>query len=1186
VTTAPDGLQQLLARLEPAAGAALTAALQQGRIAPGEVAQAWRACGGSPAELSRWVAARVAGGVSDTIREAPSAQSSGRLATQAAPGGVASRGLGEGPSRPGDPPQRVGPYEVIRELARGGMGVVFVARHAQLGRQVALKVLPRGATPEEGERFQLEAQAAARLKHPNIVGVHEVGVERGQPWLAMDLIEGETLHTRIGRDGPLPEAEAAAILEQVARAVAFAHARGVLHRDIKPHNVLLDREGTPFLADFGLAKELSKKEKGVTIQGQVVGTPAYMPPEQAAGESELVDRRADVYALGATLYHALTGRAPFDGPTAMNIITKVLMREPERPSKLRPRLDRDLETVCLHAMEKDIAARYRTAQAFADDLRRCQDGAPIAARPVGAVGRLWRRVRKNRALSAGAGAVGLLLVIVWAVMTVRLERSRSLERAARVEEERAKEDAEQKGKSAEEAARRAEKAERLALAAGQRLLVRRELDQGTMQLSLARHVEAARTFTEAEAKAAALPDATLVGAARRGAREARRHLGRRVRPASDDDAPGHGCAFAPRGRVLASVEGQELIVRDLARGADVFRARVGPCQGAYLAFTPDGATLVGALNVDGAASLEAAWEVSSGRERWRHERAPRAPTGLAIDPAGRVVAIGDMAGAVTLMDPATGREIGQAVRAEQISGAAGDQSSVYSLAFAPGELGTLLSIGYANGLLADLDLGKSRVVVRNERVAYMALAWAARDAVVPGKLLLVGGDQKGGVVVWEHDPATGEYRELAELLHREEGQVRSLAVRPASGNGEGLIAATTEGGTAWVWDGSFRRRGLIHTGDDDAQSCAFSPDGGALVTAGPWPASVWDPGPRRVPGGAPVAFSAAGDRVVVCRPREPVQKPVVLPDGRHRTVPDRGFQVAVHDLGAGVEQEQELPNEYGVLDLLAMGVGPDGDVLITTRENHEHFDHRRLWRWRPGQPPQVIELERAATSLAVTREGDVLLGQQVDMSPNVRQRAADVELRALPGGAPRARFEWHNLSVIALEPLPDGRCVTASFDGSVAWWEPDPARRPTLLDVRAGRAAPWASPAERAPSDWGRLTERVVAMDCSPEQEVVAVGFGDGRVRLWRFDLSPHDPPVLHGHEQQLVLCAFQPGGETLVTASREGLVRVWDVAMGTVLRTIEPPAPRIEAASLSPDGGRLAVASAGDVWIYSLGGE
>jgi tetratricopeptide (TPR) repeat protein len=298
--------------------------------------------------------------------------------------------------------RRIGPYEVVRELARGGMGAVLVARRPGLDRQVALKVMLSGdaAGQEEVERFLTEARVAARLKHPNIVGILDVGADGTRPYLVMDLIDGESLKAKLGR-GPLDPREAAELCRDVAKALAYAHGQAVLHRDIKPHNILVTKDGTPVVTDFGLAKDVGEGvAKGQTKTGQVMGTPAYMPPEQAEGHTELVDRRADVYSLGATLYEALVGEAPFQGATPLNIITQVLSKDPVPPRKRRPDVDRDLDTIVLRCLEKEPERRYQTAAALAEDLDRWLSDEPITARPATVLDRLLKWRRRNRAVAA------------------------------------------------------------------------------------------------------------------------------------------------------------------------------------------------------------------------------------------------------------------------------------------------------------------------------------------------------------------------------------------------------------------------------------------------------------------------------------------------------------------------------------------------------------------------------------------------------------------------------------------------------------------------------------------------------------------------------------------------------------------------------------------------------------------
>ncbi|MBX3469137.1 MAG: protein kinase [Planctomycetes bacterium] len=318
--------------------------------------------------------------------------------------------LDEAPPSGGAPLVRrtIGGHELVGELGRGGMGVVYRARDPRLGRDVALKVINSAAAdPEELSRFEREARAAARVQHPGVVAVHGAGVDEGRPWLSLQLVEGESLRAGLQRDGPLGFARAAEVAEAVARALQAAHDACVLHRDVKPHNVLLTPEGQPLLTDFGLARAV-EPEDGLTVTGQVIGTPAYMSPEQAEGDQARVDARTDIYGLGATLYEMLTGQPPFQGTSALQVLARVLEQAPTPPSRLRADVPRDLETICLACLAKAPEARYATAGAVADDLRRFLDHRPIVARRAGplARARLWARRHRRplRALSLVAAA--------------------------------------------------------------------------------------------------------------------------------------------------------------------------------------------------------------------------------------------------------------------------------------------------------------------------------------------------------------------------------------------------------------------------------------------------------------------------------------------------------------------------------------------------------------------------------------------------------------------------------------------------------------------------------------------------------------------------------------------------------------------------------------------------------------
>jgi WD40 repeat protein/tRNA A-37 threonylcarbamoyl transferase component Bud32 len=312
----------------------------------------------------------------------------------------------EPPFEESQPLARLGDYDLIEEISRGGMGIVYRAWQRSLKRQVAVKVMRDSAvaSPEDVRRFESEAAAAAKLKHSHIISIHDVGQENGQHFFAMDLIEGENLD-ELTQTGPLPTDRAAELVLLITEAIQHAHEQGILHRDLKPSNVLIDDRGMPFVTDFGLARPLDTQST-LTIPGQILGTPGYMPPEQAKGERG-VTVTADVYSLGAILYHLLTARAPFMGRTPAEILRQVIDRDPVSPQLLNPEVPRDLACVTLKCLAKDPTARYPSAAAFHEDLHRFLRGEPTLAKPAGAVERLARWSRRNPAL---AGALAVIVV--------------------------------------------------------------------------------------------------------------------------------------------------------------------------------------------------------------------------------------------------------------------------------------------------------------------------------------------------------------------------------------------------------------------------------------------------------------------------------------------------------------------------------------------------------------------------------------------------------------------------------------------------------------------------------------------------------------------------------------------------------------------------------------------------------
>jgi serine/threonine protein kinase len=345
------------------------------------------------------------------------------------------------------PTGHTGPYEILEEIGRGGMGIVYKARHPVTGRLAALKVIRPDDTIQEGRtRFLTEAKAVAALSHPNIVQVYEVFAPppgEGMPSVALEYIAGGNLASHINGT-PLPAREAAALLLPLAGAMAHAHQAGIVHRDLKPANILLasggratdDGSGTthhspftthhPKITDFGLAKELDTSS-AQTRTGAVLGTPCYMAPEQASGHSGQSGPAVDIYALGAILYEMLTGRPPFKGSTVLETLDQVRHQEPVTPRQLNPAVPRDLETVCLKCLHKDPARRYASSRELADDLQRYLNGEPVRARPVGRWERALKWMKRRPAATALLGVTALALaalVAVWVSFTIRLEEQR------------------------------------------------------------------------------------------------------------------------------------------------------------------------------------------------------------------------------------------------------------------------------------------------------------------------------------------------------------------------------------------------------------------------------------------------------------------------------------------------------------------------------------------------------------------------------------------------------------------------------------------------------------------------------------------------------------------------------------------------------------------------------------------
>jgi serine/threonine protein kinase len=303
-------------------------------------------------------------------------------------------------------------YHILAEIGRGGMGIVYKARHLPLKRLVAIKMVLSGtqAATDDLARFRAEAEAVARLHHPNIVQIYEIGTHEGRPFFALEFVEGGTLSQQL-KGNPQSPRQAAVLVETLARAMQAAHEGGIVHRDLKPGNVLMMKDGAPKVADFGLAKQLDA-DQAQTRTGAIMGTPAYMAPEQASGKIKELGPLSDVYALGVILYEMLTGGPPFKGETTWHTLEQVRTLEPVPPRRLQPKVPRDLETICLKCLEKAPARRFASARDLADDLGRYLRGESVQARPLRASERVWRWCRRHP-LVAASTTLAFVSLLAW-----------------------------------------------------------------------------------------------------------------------------------------------------------------------------------------------------------------------------------------------------------------------------------------------------------------------------------------------------------------------------------------------------------------------------------------------------------------------------------------------------------------------------------------------------------------------------------------------------------------------------------------------------------------------------------------------------------------------------------------------------------------------------------------------------
>jgi len=1080
---------------------------------------------------------------------------------------------------PGERLRYFGDYEILDEIARGGMGVVYKARQVSLQRIVALKMILAGqlAGPQDVQRFRSEAKAAGKLDHPNIVPIYEVGDFQGQHYFSMKYIDGGSLAKPIDVSS-LPATDlsvcAARLLAAVARAVHHAHQRGILHRDLKPANVLLDREGHPHVTDFGLAKRV-EGDRQLTQSGLIVGTPAYMAPEQARAEKALTTS-ADIYSLGAIFYEMLTGKPPFVGTTALDVLLQVLDRDPPAPRSVKPEVDRDLEVICLKCLDKDPARRYGSADALADDLDRWLRGEPIHARPTSTSERLvkWARRKPTAAALCGVSAFAAVVLVVTLAVSVLLVSDREQKTAEALQREQAaghqlsnalqreKEVGEQLKISlvGEREARtdlsvsleqqvRAQYFNRIALAqsefqAGNLEQARSVLDEakpeklrnwewqylrrlfegGVMQFRLDKG-----SFTTMSVSA----DGKLVASGDKSGRVILWDLpkGEKVREWTVSKNEVREVALSPDGkRLVASTDDKDVRMWNAETGTELFTFK-GHKPGESilaLAFSLDGKT------VASASETVIVWDAATGKPL--HTLKGFSAYSLAFGPDNRL-AIGTIMHIVYSngkSDVTNGQVVLWDYKTDKVTSFKGHEYSVKSMVFSADgkrlisvEVGGLGLWYRSKGVLKiwDLTAGKDIVTVR-ENVSFDSAALNA-----DGKTIALA---CGDGIVRLYDAITGQATGMRK------GHTSIVVSVAFTGDGQHLLSAGSDG-LIQVWDtANTPENRVLHGNDRVALAVAFSSDGKKLATGGgefltinqdkkPGVVEVWDAssGERlhRLEGHTDavtqVGFTTDGKRLVSASG-----------DGTAR-VWDLQTGKVIHTFALGkpdetddepIFPEREKPKKHGI-DSFALT--PDNRyVVVSFTIDQPHLGGLVIW--------------------------DLDNGKEVHR--NFQTPIGYARLAFRPGPA---RESW--------------LLAAGGYDAKVSLWQVKPGT-PWTFDAKSPLELP------KLREDSTVLIPVVKAIDFSPDGKLlVAAPYWAGRqAAVWDVETGKR-LHVLPGARECL---AFTPDGKRLLSGSEQwGSVLLWDIESGMEVLTLRAGREIIRrmefnregllvTASAMPDGG------------------
>jgi WD40 repeat protein/serine/threonine protein kinase len=1087
-------------------------------------------------------------------------------------------------SQPTAPPAQpaIPGYELLAELGRGGMGVVYKARQTRLNRTVALKMLLAGqlASVTEMERFRTEAEAVASLDHPNIVTIHEVGEYDGRFYFTMKLVEGRSLSGFAG-----PPQEAARLVSVVARAVHYAHQRGIIHRDLKPGNILLEaphplapspKEGegergegclgrgvggegwTPYVTDFGLAKRLQADSR-MTQTGAIMGTPAYMPPEQASGKKGEVTTLADVYSLGAVLYELLTGRPPFHAETPLETLVQVLEKEPELPGRLNPLVDRGLEAVCLKCLEKDPKRRYPSAGELADDLERWLAGVPILAQRSSAFERLlkWARRRPAAAALLGVGAVAAVTILSLVLLLYRMQLAR------------AEEDARQ---HSEEAARQREHAEAL----------QSEQHKTAQQLALTRRSlftaqvwRAAQTWQKEPAYARVLLDDETVcpPSLRDFAWGYYRRLGQRERGLWKlHDGPIHAMTLTADGQTLITAGADNRIQFSNAATGRELRAFKTPLPPLQIVVHPDGKTLY-MSHADGTIAI---LNLTDGTIRQGQREHSGAIYALALSPDGKTLASGSAVELTPKQMPSRNRRMqkGQVRLWDLEKGTSrmlGNETKegVLCLAFRPD--GLALAVGHAGaGTVLDSqvrvwDLRTPNTSAITEIPGY---GWIVSVAFSPdGKTLAVGRDDHTAWLASVATPEAGKppWISVDGVLKGHLDQGIAVAFRPDGAT----LATSSNDQTIRIWDAA---QGVERTvlrppalrDFEPIRSLFFSPDGTRVFACFGGRVGCW-------------LVPDQGEGATLYHPE--AMAVAVSPDGKLLATGGRAPGVRLWDLTSG--RLIEVRETAGAVHHLAFS--PDGKfVAAAGLSGWTWFQSRegrlRLWAVDTSAPLASADMPAPPNCLAFSADGQDLFSGG-EKSGLFAWRLENAGKRLTPRSI-KLSARKPDRPIRMILPQPDGKLLVGLGQG------------PQLF---AGRTYTLAriDPATGRTEELSDLGGGLFVASLASSRSLLAVAqLEQGKwEQKWQvFDLTGQTPPrVMEGHlGLPLLTLALTPDGRTLAGGGLDRLVRIWDVETGQLRAVLPGHSREVGTLVFTADGQTLVSAAAPVKYLpsYVRGGE